>query len=448
MNIAYFSPLPPLRSGIADYSAELVPHLVSAGADLTLFVDGNYAPRLSATASSVPTHSHRHFERWREDHPQAVPLYHIGNNVNYHAYIYQTLLRHPGVVVLHDYVIHHLILGMTLGRNNTDGYVEIMRRAYGEDGARRAQEFIAGWPLDFFAYPLVEHVLDSCRGVIAHSRHVQRLVHHARPALPATQVNMPFSVPPTLVPLPSRDVARAELGLTDRLVLASFGWVASYKRIHVALRAFARLLPDFPQAIYLLVGQTAPDFNVAGLTATLGLGDAVTVTSRTDLAEFIRYMLATDIALNLRFPTAGETSATLVRLLGLGVPTLVSNVGGFTDFPDDCCVKVDVDGLEEDVILAFLRRLAGDEPLRRQLGENARRYVARVHAPQRTARDYLSFLQAVASGSPVELTADPAIQFLDDLGSLLARLDINEHDTVALRPLAQALSELGLCGAA
>jgi glycosyltransferase involved in cell wall biosynthesis len=444
MKIAYFSPLPPLGSGIADYSAELLPFLVSAGGDLTLFVDDKVAPRLPAGADHLPIHGYRRFDRWLRAHKDAVPLYHIGNNAEYHAYIYETLIRHPGVVVLHDYVLHHLVLSMTVARKDIRSYLAAMFGAYGDSGVRRAQEFLTGKPLDFFSYPLVENVLDQALGVITHNRYVRRLVRRANPRLPVKQINMHFTIPSAVLPLPSREAVRAKLELSDRLVLASYGWITPQKQIDIALRAFARLLHDFPNALYLLVGQPSPEFDVEGLVATLGLGDAVRTTGRTSLRDFVHTMLATDVALNLRYPTAGETSASLIRLLGLGIPTLVTNVGGFADFPNDCCAKVDVNPFEEDTILAILRRLSGDEDFRQQLGENARKHILQMHAPERTAQDYLTFIDGVVSGMVPDVVALLGGPFMDELGKALAGMGVTEKDTLALRPIADGLVGLGL----
>jgi glycosyltransferase involved in cell wall biosynthesis len=444
MKIAYFSPLPPLGSGIADYSAELLPFLVAAGADLTLFTDGNYSPRLPRGADQLEVRSQRQFDRWLRRNPDAVPLYHIGNNAEFHAYVYRTLMKHHGVVVLHDYVLHHLVMSMTVARRDIRGYLTAMHRAYGDSGVRMAQDFLAGKPVDFFGYPLVEEVLKQARGVITHNRYVRNLVREARRRLPVQQINMHYALPAVAQPLPERDAVRAELGLTDHLVLASFGWITPQKRLEIALRAFACLLPEAPEAVYLLVGKPSPQYDIEGLVATLGLGNAVRIIGRTSLRDFVRYMMATDIALNLRFPTAGETSASLIRLLGLGIPTLVSNVGGFADFPGDCCVKIDVDPFEEETILAVLQRLAGDGHFRRQLGENARRYIQRAHAPEQTAQDYMAFLQRIVGGPAETMTVDD--EFIDELGGLLANMGINTDDDEVLQSMVNALVELGLVG--
>ena len=447
MQVAYFSPLPPQRTGVADYSAELLPYLAEAGAELTLFVDTGYTPQLPPAADHIPIVNYRRFNRWRKRNPGAILLYHIGNNAHYHTYIYKILQHKPGIAVLHDYVLHNLFIGTTANRRKVREYIELMRSVYGAKGEEQAHDLLAGREVDLLAYPLVEYILDSSLGVITHSRYVQRLVRQRRPTLPVKNVNILNSVlPPALRPLPERRAVRAELGLTGRLVLASFGLVTPHKRFEVALRAFARLRTDFPNSIYLIVGETVPEYDIFDLVKTLDLGDSVVFTGRLDMTDFIQYMLAADIALNLRYPTSGETSATLIRLLGLGIPTLVSNLGAYADLPDDCCFKIDVDELEEKMILVILQRLANDKRLRIELGENARHYITKQCAPEQIASDYMVFLRAVVSGESADRIHDPSTQLVDQVGELLAGMDVVSDDPIDLRPLAVSIADLGIFG--
>ena len=107
MKVAYYSPLPPERSGIADYSAMLLPEL----------------------QQRIDVEVIRRRRRWARRAPSSdVALYHVGNDPEHHAWIVEQLRRRPGVVVLHDFVLHHLIAGMTVGRRNANGYLDAMQR--------------------------------------------------------------------------------------------------------------------------------------------------------------------------------------------------------------------------------------------------------------------------------------------------------------------------------
>jgi hypothetical protein len=107
---------------------------------------------------------------------------------------------------------------------------------------------------------------------------------------------------------------------------------------------------------------------------------------------FEDYVAAADICLNMRHPTAGETSASLLRLLGAGRPTLVTATGAFTELPPGVAAQVDPDRSESDLILAYCRLLAEQPDIAAAMGAAARAYVARYHTLEGAARRYATFL--------------------------------------------------------
>src|SRR4029079_16822572 len=91
-------------------------------------------------------------------------LYHLGNNPDFHAGMYRTLQAVPGVVAMHEYVLHHMIRALTLYAGDAAGYVEAMRYAYGRTGEAAARRSLAtGVALDPWSYPLFERVVDPAR---------------------------------------------------------------------------------------------------------------------------------------------------------------------------------------------------------------------------------------------------------------------------------------------
>jgi glycosyltransferase involved in cell wall biosynthesis len=443
MRLAWFSPLPPQRSGIADYSAELLPHLAEH-LELELFVDDGVRvdPQIRAR---FPVHGDRAFpEMWERGRFDAV-LYHLGNNVDYHARTWRTMARFPGVVVLHEAMLHHLVRGMTLSRGDLDGYVEEMRYAYGRTGhalARRSLD--TGIPLDVWSYPLFERVVDSSLALIVHNDFTRQRVLASRPL---ARISM---VPHHLSLGEIGTVDRAALGIApDAFVMASYGFITPAKRLEVSLRAFARLKAERPDAVYLLVGECSPHYDLPPLP------EGAVLVGHTELDEFLRYMQVADVAVNLRYPTSGETSGTLIRLLGLGKPVIVSNLGAFAEIPDGACAKVDLDEFEEDLLFEYLRRLAADEGLRRQMGENARRFVA-PHTLEASARGYAEVVKSVVEDKPARfrsvppLAAYPPGDVLSDLAADISAeavdLGVGEADDEILRDLAATLVEVRLDG--
>ncbi len=458
MRLAYFSPLPPARSGIADYSAELVPHL-AGHLELELFVDEG-ARVDESLAARFPVRGDRAFPAlWESGRYDAV-LYHVGNNHEFHARIWTMLQRFPGIVVLHEAMLHHLVRGMTLARGDLEGYVEEMRYAYGRTGeglARRSLD--TGIPLDVWSYPLFERVVDASLGLIVHNDCTCDRVRASRPETRIVKIPHHLSLRELDASSPaavSPDTARAALGIPpDAFVVASFGFITPAKRLDVALRAFARLRQKVPHAVYLLVGEVSPHYDFAGIL-TSDLAPGVTVVGRTELDRFLLYMLAADVTINLRYPSAGETSGTLIRLLGMGKPVIVSHTGAFGEIPDDCCAKIELDETEEELLAAVLRRLATDEPLRRRMGENARQHMAAQHTLEGSARAYAGFVREIVAARPQPFRPVPPLaraapeDVFSELAAAVAAeaadLGVREGDTEILAALAEVLVDLDLSG--
>src|SRR5437773_10199217 len=193
---------------------------------------------------------------------------------------------------------------------------------------------------------------------------------------------------------------RDRLGIDETTpLIGAFGFLKPYKRIAESLRAFRRLLKLEPQARLILAGEEHPEFNVRSLIRTLDLTEHVRVISFAPIEDFVGYMAATDIVLNLRYPTVGESSGSLLRALGLGKAVIVSDVGGFREFPDDVCLKAPVDSTEEDVLFEYLNLLVSRPEVARSLGAQARCYVQRECNWDLVARRYASFLRSVIDGA-------------------------------------------------
>jgi hypothetical protein len=242
-------------------------------------------------------------------------------------------------------------------------------------------------------------LLDRSRGVIVHSQWAAEQVQRLHPAIPVCQVPHHRALPPS----GRRDEFRRRLGLgPNDLALASFGFLTRRKRVDSLLQAYAQLVREYSHVRCFLVGEVEPGFDIAGLLDRLGLDGRVTVTGYVDLEQFCGYIAACDIAVNMRYPSAGETSGTLVRLLGDGKAVIISNLHQFAEWPDDVCLKVDPGPAEEPMLLFYLRRLVEDTSLRTQLGANARRYIEEHHALDKSAEAYRVFFDRLVSSQDTE----------------------------------------------
>ena len=240
---------------------------------------------------------------------------------------------------------------------------------------------------------------------------------------------------------------RAQLGLDDHFVLATFGFFIPDKRLDVCLRVFSRFLSNHPDAIYLLVGGHSPYYDVPSMIRNLGLEGKVILTGWMDPVSFVKYMFIPDIAIHLRYPHIGGTPYTPIRLLGLGVPTILSDIETLAEIPEGCCAKIAPDAYEEETLLATLEYLAAHEDVRRQMGENGRQFIQENCDCPTIARQYINFFEEILKSSPKPLTQmEESVswerQLVQELAAILATWGITDADEDLLRPIAAAVASL------
>ena len=386
MRVAFFSPLPPARSGIADYSEVLLAEL-KRHADVEVF-------------SSAP----QSFDPSRFD----SILYQIGNN-GFHDFAYEAAIRYPGFVVMHESNLHHLITHLTIRRDNWDAYIrecEYNGGSTARDYAERVRKLEAG--PDYEGLRMTRRILESARAVIVHSRFMEQEMRQAGYTGPVAVIPHGAWIPDA-----DRNGYRHKLGLDESAPLVGiFGFLKPYKRIAESLRAFRRLIRVVPQARMILAGEPHSDFPLASMIRSMDLDAHVRVLGFQPIGEFTGYLAACDIVLNLRYPTVGESSGTLLRSLGLGKAVMVSEIGSFQEFPDDVCLKVPVGAGEEDLIFQYLNLLISRPEVAKTLGERARRYVADECNWATVARQYADFLSGKQPAPPAHPPA-PSVKIPD-----------------------------------
>jgi len=376
IKVAYFSPLPPARSGIADYSAALLDELKKL-------------VHVEVFASKPLSFNPKNFD---------VTLYQVGNNV-YHDFCYEAAMDHPGVVVVHEANLHHLIADITIKRGDWDAYM----RAVEQEGspadlayAGRVRRLEVG--PDYEGVPMLRQLLSRSKAAIVHSGCVESELRGA--GFSGAVARIPHGA---WIPEANRSDFRDRLGLDETTPLIGiFGFLKPYKRIAESLRAFRRLVRVHPSAKMILVGDPHPELQLDSLIRSLDLGLHVRVLGFRPIEEFVGYLAACDIVLNLRYPTVGENSGTLMRALGLGKAVVVSEVGSFSELPDAICLKAPVDASEEDHLFEYLNLLVSRPEVRKALGARAREWVETECTWPQVARRYADFLERIVGNG-----ADP-----------------------------------------
>jgi glycosyltransferase involved in cell wall biosynthesis len=395
VNLAYVGPLPPLRSGVADYGAALLPYLRPHFSRVIAVVDG-YTPQLLPGLVDEVCDGRDGADWWSEG--RVVPLYQMGNNTRYHRTVYQTLGSFPGVTVLHDGNLLPFIHEATLTQGDWAGFLREIGFEQGWKGTEAAWTSLRrAVPFSLHAYSLLARVARASLGVIVHSRHLRDRVVGAHPQARVMIVPHLNSMPRDL-PFASRGEMKRSLGLNpDDLVIGAFGFVAPPKRLDRALEAFVRLRDEFPRARFICVGEVAPDHDFGAELDKLALGGVVQVTGYVPMETFLRYLRAVDVGVNLRYPTWGESSGTLTRLMACGVPTIVTDAGAFAELPGEAVVKVPFGAGEVTAIESALRDLLSDADRRETIGAAAREFVDHYCDPSRVAEQYVSFIRALVT---------------------------------------------------
>jgi glycosyltransferase involved in cell wall biosynthesis len=398
VRLAWFSPLPPIPSGIADYSAEILP-LVADHAEVEVFTPGAKARRAMGETTNVAVHAPGAFPRLAGRY-DAV-FYHLGNNPH-HEFVYRAARELPGVAVFHDLVLHHLISYLFAEGTKPDwqSYRAILTEEYGETGERlvslRKRGLFTGF--EHFMYPLNGHVARRSRAVVVHSEDAKEHIAEVAPDVPVTVIPHHAGSPPPGVQGVTREEARRRLGLpSGAFLVGHLGFLTIPKQPAAVLHGFARLLEHRPDAMLLLVGQK----QLSGLALdrmiqSLGLKDRVRMVGFVDLSSFYLHMKAADAVVNLRYPSAGEASGTFARALAEGRALVVSDIGSFARVPSDVVLKVELDGDQAAQVGAHLIRLSRDPGLKKAMEERARLFAATELDQRRCAELYLAVAHRVA----------------------------------------------------
>jgi glycosyltransferase involved in cell wall biosynthesis len=430
--VAWFSPLQPVESGISLYSEEILPLLASV-VDIDVIID-DYAPSALPVSPGLRVQSFRSFDPGSYD----AVIYQIGNSPA-HLYMLDAMQRTPGVMVLHDTMLNHLFIQQAVRNGKLAEYRDEMAARYGPPGEYAADRVLKGQaPDDLFHFPMSEPLIQQSTATIVHSNYA---LHQALDWVPDAAV---YRVPHGLR-MPQyveRGAARRALGLPDdQFIAASISHINPYKRIDVVLRALKQLRRSVPARL-ILAGSVSPNYPLGRMVSHLGLEQVVDLPGYVSDQEARLIAAAADVIVNLRYPTAGETSGSLLHSLAAGRPVIVSQTGSFSEVPDDAVIRIPVDAIEEKMLVGVLQRLAVDPALRNQIGERARAFIVEEHSLNRWAEGYTEVLESLL-GEPL---ARPSRNDSELIVSSERLVQVCDHVDELTKSLASDMAELGLGG--
>ena len=437
--LAWFSPMPPVPTGVAACSADLIAALRDEH-EIDVFVDEPVVRLAPGTRSA-------HDFVWRHQHQgYDLTVYQVGNS-SHHDYLWPYLFRYPGLTVLHDAHLHHARAASLLRRFRAGDYRAEF--AWNHPGANpdTAELAVAGFDNHlYYSWPMTGLVARASRLVAVHGPAIATRLLSEVPNAAVVSIRLGQGTPLSIEEASAASRrARARYGIAaDAVVFGCYGGLSPDKRIPQVLAAFAATRAYVPGAHLVLAGAVPGHYDLQSDLVRLGLTACVTVTGYIASDEaFTDCVAACDVALNLRWPTAREVSGPWLRCLAAGKPTVVVDLAHLTDVPTidprtwrpngaaraasgrsavaspPCAVAIDI--LDEDHSLRLaMRRLGTDKGLRAALGRAARARWDERHSINAMAADYRTLI-ADALRRPAPAIALPA-HLVDDGRSTLARV--------------------------
>ena len=405
MRLNWFSPLPPAKSGIADYTMRLLPALTKV-ADIVLWTDQEtWDPHLAHYAE-VRTY-HLTEMPWADLNRGTMSVFHIGNNHRFHGSIWQVSQRHPGLIILHDIALHQFFAGMFREqRHDRAGYLELMEHYYGAVGRQDAEDFWVGrLTIEYMAqqYRFTRCAVEHALGVLVHT---QRGMAELEATLPCPLVCVPLPYPTT--PYFNQDPGRAREPRGDgppyRLIV--FGHISDNRRLGSLLQALAGspAREKFRLDVY---GELWDSPQVTRQIHTLALQHLVTVHDFVPVEELESALDAAHLAINLRFPTMGEASVSQLQIWDHALPSLVTRIGWYADLPEEAVAFVRPEHEIED-IQAHLHAFLADPSHYSKIGACGRRLLETQHVPAAYAQAIVNLAGEAQVFRPYAMTHDLA----------------------------------------
>ncbi len=389
--LACFSPLPPVPSGISDYSDLLATELCEAY-DVSVFVNQEtVAEELRGRPYGILP-----IDRFFDLATSFDRIVYNFGNSPFHNHMLPILRLWPGVVDLHDFYLSDLLL--SVAQTYPDERNDFGEQLFFSHGYRAVRATAKGTPSHILAQQLPSNreILDQAVGVIAHSDYALTL---GRSFYGQASVSDWAVVPlarKQIERLTSEDV-RSELGLAaDDFVVCSFGFVSPNKLTDKLVDAWlgSSLATNARCKLFLVGDVTTMEFGVdlRQRLADLGESAGIIATGWCSTETYDAYLQAADLAVQLRTESRGETSAAILDCMSAGVPVIVNANGSAASLPADAVTLLADDFATEDLVGA-LEALFDDPQKARELGQRAFERIEKFHRIGPVAERYVAAVE-------------------------------------------------------
>ncbi|MGA2132440.1 MAG: glycosyltransferase family 4 protein [Bryobacteraceae bacterium] len=374
LKINWFSPLPPVHSGIAYYAAQILPFLARHH-QVTAWTDQDQvAPEMERLAPVA--HYDPADPPWRALNNADICVYHLGNHGGIHGGIWQVSRQLPGIIVLHDLCLHDFF-AMAFLRTlaQPEAYLDALERWYGKDGKEAGDAFRAGGiAAETMAqrFPLTREAVRGALGVVTHSRRALEDLHET-PACPVAALDFPYVASDE--PRYRGWVATRNATPAPPYRLVVFGYLSRNRRLASVLEALSTM-PEREQFRLEICGQLWDEGHIREQIDHLGLGSIVNLYGFLSDAQVEQELSTAHLAINLRYPSMGEASLSQMQFWDYGLPTLVTRTGWYAALPEEATAFVRPEHEIAD-IQTHLRAFLADPEAFRVMGERGRQSLHR-----------------------------------------------------------------------
>ncbi|AIY64604.1 glycosyltransferase family 4 protein [Pseudoalteromonas piratica] len=327
MRIAVITPWPGDKSGIADYCWDLLHGLVDKGVYIDVFTQCE-----SPTPSAKVKIHNGSVDEW-ELQSFDLRIFHIGNNYQYHGYMLNLLKKFGGIVHLHDYVVHNLVVDMAQMTKGWEWYFERLACFYGADTANMVRDNAQNgryiWEgQEICDIPFNDDFVTLSDAVITHSKYAAKKITSKHKNVSVCTVHQVYNM---------LDQPVAEKHSHDTISFGVFGHVQPNKCIDQLIDSLNEI-DTFGRRVEIRVAGEVGNKkyhnlllekleNIKGFTSLNILGY---------LSEeaFLAEIKSVDVVVALRDPSMGETSAIAMRALQLNKPLIVTDTCWYSELPD------------------------------------------------------------------------------------------------------------------
>lgn len=383
--IAIFSPLNPIRSGVSDYTRGMAEQLRS-NFDISFVVEEGFEPSYEMSFGTTLSCGDFKFDDFD------ITIYHLGNNAPYHTWILKYALQFPGVVVLHDGTLYYPAKRYYRSISRAKYFSTVLKR-YGVLNFFRA---ILGRP-DKMHLHFLDDILRISRRVIVHNTFMLERICKICETVKADVI--PLGIDKVVVQRSKRE-SREFLSLSkygvenDSFIVMSFGFIQSRKRIKETMIAFSRFHRRNPNSFLIFCGQRSSGVDIEQLASTYGVSDNVIVDDSYPPFDVVyEYINASDLCVNLRWPDIAAGSASVLTMMAVGKPCIVTKIPSLEDIPDGCLFRVEKDEREIERVVEIMEEIRARPELGDEVGIRAKKFIEGKHTWEQVGPLYIEILR-------------------------------------------------------